>query len=88
MKLYSLKTLKNGEFRNVDINQIKSIPVCTAITLAVMVIEVLLIRFLTLLYTIDIITAMFALFACITVTIFCSVYILWYFIACETYIEK
>lgn len=88
MKLYSLKTLKNGNFRNIDIDQIKSIPVCTAITLAVMVIEVLLVRFLTLLYAIDIITAIFALLACLTITWTCACYITYYFVLCETYIEK
>lgn len=88
MKLYSLKTLKNGNFRNIDIDQIKSIPVCTAITLAVMVIEVLLVRFLTLLYAIDIITTIFALLACLTITWTCACYITYYFVLCETYIEK
>lgn len=89
MKLYSLKTLKNGEFRNVDIDQIKSIPVCSKITLVVMIIEVLFVtRFLMPLFIINIMSATFALLACLTITWMCACYITYYFVLCETYIEK
>lgn len=89
MKLYSLKTLKDGEFRNVDIDQIKSIPVCSMITLVVMVVEILfLVRFLMPLFVINIMSAAFALLACLTITWTCACYITYYFVLCETYIEK
>ncbi len=88
MKLYSLKTLKNGTFRNVDIDETISAQVWKVVIVLLLIIEAIAVRALMSLYSIDIITATFALLACITVTIFCSVYILWYFIACETYIEK
>lgn len=88
MKLYSLKTLKDGEFRNVDIDETISAQIWKVVIVLLLAIEAIVVRYLMLLYTIDIITAIFALLACITVTRFCSVYILWYFIRCETYIEK
>lgn len=89
MKLYSLKTLKDGKFRNVDIDQIKSIPVCSMITLVVMVVEVLfLTKFLIPFFIINIIFATFASLACLTITWTCACYITYYFVLCETYIEK
>lgn len=88
MKLYSLKTLKNGKFRNVDIDETISAQIWKVVIVLLLAIEAIVVRALMHLYSIDIITAIFALLACITVTIFCSVYILWYFIECETYIEK
>ncbi len=88
MKLYSLKTLKDGKFRNVDIDETISAQIWKVVIVLLLIIETIVVRALMHLYSIDIITAIFALLACITVTIFCSVYILWYFIGCETYIEK
>lgn len=89
MKLYSLKTLKNGEFKNVDIDQIESIPVCSLITLLIMVIEVLfLTKFLMPLAIINIMFAAFVLLAFLAITWICACYITYYFVLCETYIEK
>lgn len=88
MKLYSLKTLKDGKFRNVDMDETISVQIWKVVIVLLTIIEAIVARALMLFYAIDIITATFALLACITVTIFCSVYILWYFIGCETYIEK
>lgn len=88
MKLYSLKTLKNGKFRNIEIEETISAQIWKVVIVLLLAIETMVVRFLMSLYSIDIITTIYALLACITVTIFCSVYILWYLILCETYIEK
>lgn len=87
MKLYSLKTLKDGEFKNIDIDQIKSIPVCSLITLVVMVVEILFLTRFLMLLGINIMSAAFALLACLAITWMCACYITYYFVLCETYIE-
>lgn len=89
MKLYSLKTLKDGEFKNVDIDEVKSIPICSLITLVVIVVEALfLAKFLRPLAIVNIISAALILLACLAVTWICACYITYYFVLCETYIEE
>lgn len=88
MKLYSLKTLKDGKFRNVDMDETISVQIWKVVIVLLTIIEAIVARALMLFYAIDIITATFYFLAGITITIFCSLYIVWYFLACETYIEK
>lgn len=89
MKLYSLKTLKDAEFKNVDIDEVKSIPICSLITLVVIVVEALfLAKFLRPLAIVNIISAALILLACLAVTWICACYITYYFVLCETYIEE
>lgn len=88
MKLYSLKTLKDGKFRNVDIDETISVQIWKVVIVLLTIIEAIVARALMLFYAIDVITATFCFLSGITITIFCSLYIVWYFLACETYIEK